>query len=525
MTDQELLDRYFLARILWWRQNIINLEDAAIMELVATLNEVRLEIGNELALFDWEKERLEALAAYCDDVITAATVKTAQVVSSATVSAGAASLTNWATMLSVGGTAANISFVEMSPAQIKSWFQDTPLGGHSLNEWVKKAFDEGIRKELLTSLRKSGVKGEGYGPMVKNLMQTALDNGAELTERNAITIARTYTQTANVEAQRAVYKQNTDVVYAQKWTSVLDNRVCPRCAALDGVVYKNGEEMPAIPLHPRCRCLLLPCVRVDELGVTSEDLERVARPWVVREPGNIDAGGTRKILLHGSSKEDFGGWYKTLPENERVRIVGPVRARLLEEGKISFGELVDKKTGRLRTLAELGYSESGKMINQFEAAGQWIKTRRLEIERGGFASRGEICEVGKIGSSIIGELSNQGITLDSEKITLMDKGLIHALRDKKPDKIPAFMWDNLPALIQNPQGIYLNLRNNALVYEVAMDRTKAKLVIQLNYDTKIKEHTTTGTKRKSAVINNLRTGATLKNNDELLNRGMYKKLK
>lgn len=340
----------------------MQLEEATVMELVAILGEARRELENEIALFDWEKDRLEALGAYCDDLITAATVKAGQAISQATVTAGAASLTNWATMLSVGGAAANISFVEMSPAQIKSWFQDTPLGGHSLNEWVKKAFDEGIRKEMLSSLRKSGVKGEGYGPMVKSLMQTALDNGAELTERNAITIARTYTQTANVEAQRAVYRQNTDVVYAQKWTSVLDNRVCPRCAALDGVLYKNGEQMPPIPLHPRCRCLLLPCVRVDELGVTSEDLERVARPWVVREPGNIDTGGKRKILNQGKSTEDFGGWYNTLPEAERVRIVGPVRARLLAEGKISFGELVDKGTGRLLTLKDMGFSESGKPL-------------------------------------------------------------------------------------------------------------------------------------------------------------------
>ena len=364
MTDQELLDRYFLARILWWRQNIIQLEEAAVMELVAALNEIKIEIGNRLELTDWKKDTLEALAAYCDDLIAAATIRTGETIAQAAVSAGAASLTNWATMLSVGGAAANISFVEMSPAQIKSWFQDTPLGGHSLNEWVKKAFDEGVRKETLASLRKSGLRGEGYRPMTKKLAQTALDNGCELTERQAITIARTYTQTANVEAQRAVYAQNRDVVYAQKWVSVLDNRVCPRCAALDGVVYKNGEPMPQIPLHPRCRCLLLPCVRVDELGVSSEDLERVARPWTVREPGNIDAGGKRKILLHGSTKEDFGGWYHTLPEQERIRIVGPVRARLLAEGKIEFGELVDKKTGRLRTLEELGFSESGKPLKE-----------------------------------------------------------------------------------------------------------------------------------------------------------------
>lgn len=313
MSSKELPERYFLARILWWQEAILGLEAIAVSYLIAVLKSVELDIPGAILKTDWQKKRAAALMFYCDELLAAAGIKTAETVAASAVEAGIAS-------------------------------------------------DAGIRSALKRAILKAAIEGHGYEKMTQNLLAEAVSQGQAITRREAITLARTYAQTANVEAQKAVYAKNSDVVYAQKWVSVLDNRVCPRCASLDGAIYKNGEQMPPVPLHPRCRCLLMPCVRVDELGVTSEDLEGVARPWVVREPGNIDTGDKRKILNYGSTKENFGGWYKTLPEQEQIRIVGPVRQRLLAEGKISFEELVDRQTGKLRTLAELGYTEGGKNI-------------------------------------------------------------------------------------------------------------------------------------------------------------------
>lgn len=362
MNGQALLDAYFLARSMWWLGAMEQLEREAIDNLLAILKKTRAEIDNSLAHTEWQRMRHEDLAQYCDSLFEAAKAQTGEGILAATANAGAASLVNWNTTLSLGGVAASISSVSLSQSQIKSWFQSTPLGGHSLKEWVEKAFDSGARDALAASMRQSAIEGLGYPQMAKRILRQGLDDGFAITRREAITLARTYTQSANVEAQRAVYEQNSDVVYAVKWTSILDNRVCPRCASLDGRIYRNGEERPPIPLHPRCRCLFLPCVRVGDLGVSSEELEKVARPWVIREPGNIDAGGTRKIRNLGHTTEDFDGWYATLPKHEQARIVGPVRQKLLADGKISFGELVDKETGDLRSLKELGYNERGERL-------------------------------------------------------------------------------------------------------------------------------------------------------------------
>lgn len=339
-----------------------DMEAAAVVDLTAILDELKRDISNAILKTDWQKDRDGQLYAYCDELLLTASSKSVNTITQSAINAGVASLNNWNTMLSLGGVAVSVNSVAMSSEQIKKWFLDTPLGGRTLQSWVEKSFSEGVAKSLATSLRKSAVKGEGYGPMVQDLLKKSLEQGVSLTKRDAITLARTYTQTANVEAQKAVYERNRDIVYAQKWVSVLDNRACIKCSALDGRIYKNGEPMPPLPLHPRCRCLATPCVRVDDMGITSEDLAKVARPWVIREPGNIDTGGKRKILNYGHTTENFDGWYKTLPKKEQIRVVGKVRQELLQNGQISFEELVNQSSGSLVTLEELGYSRSGERL-------------------------------------------------------------------------------------------------------------------------------------------------------------------
>lgn len=363
MTDQEKLEQYFLARLMYWRSAIMGLEDSAVEAVVATLEAVKREIGEllfeELAglasVTDWNMERMAALEAFCDEVLAGARAATTGTINESMLAAASASLQNYNAMLSLDGLAVSVSSVAMSAEQIKSWFQTTPLGGRLLGDWVERAFSKGVKQSIIQSLRQSAVKGQGTASMVKKLLQTAIDDGFSITRREAITLARTYTQTANVEAQMAVYKKNEDLIYAYKWLSILDTSVCPRCGALDGKIYKKDEKRPPMPLHPRCRCLWQAMMRIEELGISSEDLDQVARPWVRRELKNIDEGGKRKLLEAGSTKENFGQWWHTLSDKEQEYSVGKTRARLLREGKVKFEDLVDKSTGRLRPLEDLGF--------------------------------------------------------------------------------------------------------------------------------------------------------------------------
>lgn len=536
MTSEELLEQYFLARALWWRSAMLDMEEAAVTDLLIILKKVKQNLGSEIADFEWQIDRLEALGAFCDELILAAKAQSLEAITEATVAAGTASLANWNQMLSVEKTAAFVSFAEMSREQVKSWFQTTPLGGHLLKDWVDKAYNEGIRKALAQSLRESAVRGLGYQPMVREALKAGIETGAQITQREAITLARTYTQTANVEAQKAVYEKNSDIVYGRRWVSVLDNRVCPRCASLDGRIYERGEEMPPIPLHPRCRCLLLPCVRVGKMGVSSEDLELVARPWTVRVPGNIDTGGKRKILSYGHTKENFGGWYPTLPEKEQTRIVGPVRQKLLKDGKITFDELVDKRTGRLRTLAELGYSENGKKLppngifaeaNKIreelsrpearEKTQHWLKSITTRLENGIYKGTGEREIIGVLDDKALEFINQHKIPVSSPGISISDKDLMHALRTNKHNPLPIDIWKGINEIIANPKGIYWDEANPAFIYVFEMPNLKGKIIVQSNADVKYK--------RKQIKTNNIRTGGAIPNFNEFENYKRYKKIK
>lgn len=317
----------------------------------------------------------------------------------------------------------------------------------------------------------------------------------------------------------AVYRANEDIIRGYCWCSILDTGVCARCAALDGTAYRKDEKMPPIPLHPRCRCLLLPVMDAKELDMKPGELDRAARPWLRRELKNIDEGGTRKILASGTSQEDFGEWWKTLPEKEQQYSVGPVRTKLLREGKISFSDLVDKSTGRLRTLEELGFTESGKaMANPFAKASNWIRTKIDEMEKGTYQPRGEKYDVGRISVTVMDFIKQKGISGETNIISLVDKDLRHALRDVKPHKIPVQIWENIPDLLAKSKSVFWNINKKALVYGVEYNNIKAKIVIQP--DRKIKSSS-----KGKKTANIIRTGSVISNWSEFENKGEYIKIK
>ena len=45
-----------------------------------------------------------------------------------------------------------------------------------------------------------------------------------------------------------------------EWATAGDDRVCARCASLEGVVYTLDAIEAMIPLHPLCRCIALPVI-------------------------------------------------------------------------------------------------------------------------------------------------------------------------------------------------------------------------------------------------------------------------
>jgi len=92
---------------------------------------------------------------------------------------------------------------------------------------------------------------QGWGA---NKVARALRDTVAIGKSKAETIARTELSSAFNDAAKQRYEEvGIDLVQLIVTPS---EALCPYCAARDGNVYRVGELM--VPLHPRCRCVLLP---------------------------------------------------------------------------------------------------------------------------------------------------------------------------------------------------------------------------------------------------------------------------
>ena len=351
---QKDLDLYFLTRNVQWRYRLDQYEDATIAEMLKTVRaavaDVQLQLfnGDQVPRGDELIDELRALSAGLrkrlgEDVADMAT------------EALNYSAQEHASILSIDGRVP-INNVALSADQFRA-FLGGPAGGASLPAWVDAAWGSTVTEQVKRNLNVAVLQGEGYQKAVRGLLGSSI---ADFTEREAITIARTYVQTANVAAQDALYRANDDIVSAWEWSSVLEGGysksgrgTCMICASLDGRRFKLGEG-PSIPKHPRCRCIMRPVlVSWRELGLDRDELDAAIRPYTIRPDTNIDAGGMRTIIESGRHQGDYASWFEKQGRAFQQNVVGPGRLELLDSGKIRFEDLVDAQ-GRQRTLDELG---------------------------------------------------------------------------------------------------------------------------------------------------------------------------
>ena len=347
------LDLYFLTRNVTWRYRLDQYEDATIAEMLKTVRSAVAEIKREI--FDGDvPENADALIAELEALSAGLRKRIGEDVATMSSVAGEYSVAEHTAIMSLDG-AVKINTVALSAAQFKE-FLGGPTQGTPLPAWVDAAWGEAVSQKIKRKLNVAVLRGEGYQKAVRGLLDAGL---ADFTEREAITIARTYVQTANVAAQMAVYQENDDLVKGWEWSSVLEpgyaksgRGTCLRCASLDGKRFKLGEG-PPIPLHCRCRCIARPWVKTwRELGIDRDEIEAAIRPYTIRPDANIDAGGMRTIIESGRHQGDYASWWAKQSPDFRRNAVGPGRFELLEAGKIRFEDLVDGE-GNQRTIEQL----------------------------------------------------------------------------------------------------------------------------------------------------------------------------
>lgn len=93
-----------------------------------------------------------------------------------------------------------------------------------------------------------------------------------------------------------------------------------------------------------------------ELGLNIEEIGQAYRPVVERAYKIGRMGG--KVKWVDFYQGDYASWFEKQEKRLQDRVIGPNRGELVRSGAVDFKELVDRRTGRLLTLDELGFRDN-----------------------------------------------------------------------------------------------------------------------------------------------------------------------
>jgi hypothetical protein len=299
------------------------------------------------------RTRLQKLLKETDSMIRVLTDKLTKPIAKAVGEAGSYSYRDTNRILSWDGRVEGFDNVSRSASQIASMVQDEKLGGKYLDDWLWGALRE-ENGALKAEIAASQIRGVGYKQTMRELggrfsnMLSAKGN-----KQNIETITKSYIQSANAKSHEDIYKANANIINAVEWSAVFEagnidsgRGTCPRCMALDGNKYPSTDESPPCPLHPRCKCMLLPITKTwKELGFDIEEMEPIYEKWYIRSPG-------RKILQTGTINGNYAQWWGTRSKKFQDNAIGPTRANMVRADVIDFADIVDNQ-GNLITINEL----------------------------------------------------------------------------------------------------------------------------------------------------------------------------
>lgn len=183
------------------------------------------------------------------------------------------------------------------------------------------ALTKPLSDEATEAMRRSLIRGVSVGenPRVaaRNMLRRLEGdfNGGGL--NRALVIARTEIIDAHRQGSAAQQRANADVLGGWTWAAQLDSRTCPSCWAQHGSEHPLDADGPLD--HQQGRCARLPRTKTwRELG------------FDLPEPPSVlpDAQAT----------------FWALPDEDRLRIMGPERIAALNSGRTTWAGLSQRRT-------------------------------------------------------------------------------------------------------------------------------------------------------------------------------------
>jgi SPP1 gp7 family putative phage head morphogenesis protein len=120
-----------------------------------------------------------------------------------------------------------------------------------------------VKTEVLKDLRKNNLSEINLG-LSDVIASISMAFAQYFTAKVSLTGPVAVMQSFN-RGRMDTFTTNQTMIYALQWSSIMDERTCDTCAALDGSVYAVGDNTWEPPVHIGCRCIEV-MILTDELN-------------------------------------------------------------------------------------------------------------------------------------------------------------------------------------------------------------------------------------------------------------------
>lgn len=258
-----------------------------------------------------------------------------------------------------GSVKVSVPLVQVTADQVYAAAMSRPFQGRLLREWASKV--EADRMVAVRNAIRTGyVEGKTTADIVRSIRGSRANSYADgflqRPRKDLEAVVRTAISHTASTARAEFNKANADLIKADKWTATLDTKTSPQCRIRDQKQYTAIDHKPIghkIPwlagpgkIHWNCRSVSTPVTKSwRELGIPIDEMSPGERASM---DGQVPADTT------------YSEWLSRQSAARQERVLGPMRYRLLQEGKISMDELYTP-TGEFRTIDQLIGSDRVEM--------------------------------------------------------------------------------------------------------------------------------------------------------------------
>lgn len=240
-------------------------------------------------------------------------------------------------------------------AALKALVSDALIEGAPIKKWWSKQadntafkFNAAVRQEYQQAVTRGISMNETVQQIVRRVAgspRLGIPGIMDVSRKDAAALVHTSVQQVANDSRLATFKANGDVVKGVSFLATLDSKTSLTCIAhsgaewdLEGNPISGNMPFASPPLHFNCRSILTAITRTyKELGISIPEPPPGTR---ASDLGQIPASTTFESFLdrHDSAYTD--------------KLLGPGRAKLYRDGKITLTQLVDGR-GRTLTLKQL----------------------------------------------------------------------------------------------------------------------------------------------------------------------------